>query len=220
MRSYIKALVFDLDGTLADTIPAITEAVNMTLSYLGFPTHTKEEVKSFIGKGPRHLIKKSLPQDLVDSDPSIIDTALALYDKMYAKTYLDTDELYDGMEEAILELSKYYKIAVLSNKQDEYVKKLIKQLLPEGICEIARGTIQGIPAKPDPTTALEIAKELGVPPYECILIGDSDIDIKTAKNAEFEILSVSWGYASKSKLINNGAIEIVNNPNELVEYFK
>lgn len=220
MRSYIKALVFDLDGTLADTIPAITEAVNMTLSQLGFPNRTIEEVKSFIGKGPRHLIKESLPRDTVESDPSIIDTALALYDEMYAKTYLDTDELYDGMEEAIIELSKYYKIAVLSNKQDEYVKKLIKQLLPVGICEVARGTVQGIPAKPDPTVALEMANELGVPPYECILIGDSDIDIKTAKNAEFEILSVSWGYSSKLKLIHSGADEIVNTPKELIEYFK
>jgi phosphoglycolate phosphatase len=158
--------------------------------------------------------------DAQSSSDELITQALKLYDEMYAETYMHTDKLYDGIYDALIELSKKYKIAVLSNKQDEYVKKLIKQLLPVGICEIARGTVQGIPAKPDPTVALEIANELGVPPYECILIGDSDIDIKTAKNAEFEILSVSWGYSSKLKLIHSGADEIVNTPKELIEYFK
>ena len=220
MRSYIKALIFDLDGTLADTIPAISEAVNMTLDELGFPSRTLDEIRTFIGKGPRHLISESLPKEEVSSNPEIVDRALAIYDKMYAKTYMNTTSLYKGMEEAVLELSKYYKIAVLSNKQDEYVKNLVKQLLPEGICEIARGTVAGKPAKPDPRVALEIADALNVSHYDCMLIGDSDIDIQTAQNAEFDILSVSWGYVSKTKLIFKGAQEIVDSPAELVEYFK
>ena len=133
---------------------------------------------------------------------------------------MHTDKLYDGLEEIILELSKYYKIAVLSNKQDEYVKCLIKQLLPEGICEIACGSLEGVPAKPSPTIARKVIEALGVEHYECMLIGDSDIDILTATNAEMDILSVSWGYASKTKLIHHGAEEIVNTPEELLEYFK
>ena len=185
MRSYIKALIFDLDGTLADTIPAITEAVNMTLEELGFPIHTQDEIRNYIGRGPRHLISEALPKE-VRFDEGIVNKALSMYDKAYAKTYMNTNYLYDGMEEAIITLSKYYKIAVLSNKQDEYVKNLIKQLLPEGICEIARGTIAGKPAKPDKSAALEIIDALGVSNYECMLIGDSDIDIQTAKNAEMD----------------------------------
>ena len=220
MRSYIKALIFDLDGTLADTIPAITDAVNMTLTELGFPTREHSEIRSYIGKGPRHLISEALPKDAVLDDPYLVDRALGIYDKMYAKTYLNTNSLYDGMEEAIITLSKYYKIAVLSNKQDEYVKNLVKQLLPDGICELARGTVDGIPAKPNPSALLEIMDKLNVFNYECILIGDSEIDIATAKNAEIECLSVSWGYASKTKLIMKGAQEIINSPNELLEYFK
>ena len=220
MRSYIKALIFDLDGTLADTIPAITDAVNMTLTELGFPTREHSEIRSYIGKGPRYLISEALPRDAVLDDPSLVDRALGIYDKMYAKTYLNTNSLYDGMEEAIITLSKYYKIAVLSNKQDEYVKNLVKQLLPDGICELARGTVDGIPAKPNPSALLEIMDKLNVFNYECILIGDSEIDIATAKNAEIECLSVSWGYASKTKLIMKGAQEIINSPNELLEYFK
>ncbi len=220
MRSYLKALIFDLDGTLADTIPAIAEAVNMTLIELNFPTHTVDEIKTYIGKGPRHLISESLPKEIRENHPETVDKALAIYNKAYAQTYLNTDKLYDGMEEAILTLSKYYKIAVLSNKQDEYVKKLINQLLPEGICTLACGTINGIPAKPDPTIALKMAEELGVEHYECMLIGDSEIDILTAENAGFDCLSVTWGYVSKAKLLLKGAQDIIDTPKELVEYFE
>ena len=199
MRSYIKALIFDLDGTLADTIPAIAEAVNMALDSLGFPKRSEAEIRSFIGKGPRHLMSEALPREARESDPLLVDRALKLYDGTYAKTYMHTDRLYDGVEEAVLELAKYYKIAVLSNKQDQYVKALVDQLLPAGICEFALGTVNGVPAK---------------------LIGDSEIDILTAENAEFDILSVSWGYSSKNKLIFKGAQDIVDTPYELLEYFK
>ncbi len=219
MRSYIKALIFDLDGTLADTIPAITEAINMTLAELSLPERTLSEIRTFINFGPRHLITEALPKAEREADPELIERALQIYNRMYAKTYMHTDTLYDGMEEAVIELSKYYKIAVLSNKQDEYVKALISQLLPEGICLIAQGSIDGIPAKPEPKLALQIASSLGVNPYECILIGDSDIDIMTAENAGFDILSVSWGYTSKSKLLFKGAQDIVNSSDELIEYF-
>ena len=139
---------------------------------------------------------------------------------MYADTFIHTDCLYDGMEKAILTLSKQYKIAVLSNKQDEYVKALVAQLLPDGICSIARGSIKGTPAKPDPFAALEVISALGVSPCECILIGDSDIDILTAKNAGIDALSVSWGYTDKAKLISSGAKNIIDLPIELIEYFK
>lgn len=220
MRSYIKALIFDLDGTLANTVPAIAEAVNMTLESLSFPTRTEEEIKSFIGQGPRHLITQALPIEARLNDPTLVDKALGIYDRMYEKTYMHTDTLYEGIEEAIVFLSKYYKIAVLSNKQDAYVKALVKQLLPEGICEIARGSVAGVPAKPNPAIALSLVEELGISPSECILIGDSDVDILTAANAGIDILSVSWGFVSKTKLLLKGAQDIINSPYELIDYFR
>jgi phosphoglycolate phosphatase len=220
MRSYIKALFFDLDGTLADTMPAIAEALNMTMSELGYPEHSIDEIKTYIGKGPRHLVSEALPKDIRENDPKAVDNALELYTRMYKKTYLNTNELYEGVEEAIITLSKYYKIAVLSNKQDEYVKNLVAQLLPEGICSLACGTVDGVPAKPNPKVALKMAEELGVEHYECMLIGDSDIDILTAENAGFDVLSVSWGYVSKAKLLIKGAENIIDTPSELVEYFQ
>lgn len=220
MRSYIKALIFDLDGTLADTVPAIAEALNLTLTEMGYPTHSIEEIKTFIGKGPRHLVSEALPKDVRENEPKIVEKAIELYTKMYKKTYMNTTELYDGIKEAIITLSQYYKIAVLSNKQDAYVKNLVNQLLPQGICTIACGTIDNIPAKPDPTIALKMVEELGVSHYECMLIGDSDIDILTAENAGLDILSVSWGYVSKAKLLISGAQDIIDSPHELVSYFE
>lgn len=219
MRSYIKALIFDLDGTLADTVPAIAEAVNMTMDRFGFPRRSEDEIRSFIGQGPRHLITLALPNNSGVENPELVDLALGVYNDMYAKTYMHTDKLYDGMRDALIMLSKYYKIAVLSNKQDEYVRSLVKQLIPPGICSAARGTVDGIPAKPDPSAAIEIAEKLGVNPQECVLVGDSDVDILTASNARMDILSVSWGYVSKTKLIFKGAQEILNSPDELIEYF-
>lgn len=220
MRSYIKALIFDLDGTLADTIPAICEAVNMTMRALSMPELTEAEVRLNIGHGPRHLITRSLPREAMASDPTLADRALEIYDKMYGETYLHTDKLYDGLGDVIAELAKYYKIAVLSNKQDEYTRALVKKLLPEGICSAARGTVGGVPAKPEPDAALAIVAELGFNPHDCMLIGDSAVDVLTAENAELDILSVSWGYTSKTKLIMSGAMEIVNTPAELLEYFQ
>ena len=219
MKNDVKVLIFDLDGTLANTIPAITEAVNMVLLSLDLPPRSESEIKSFIGRGPRHLIAKSLPENSSSNDPALIDKALSLYDETYEKTVLHTDTLYDGMKESIVALSKHYTIAVLSNKQEQYVKALVKQLLPEGICKISCGSLAGIPAKPEPTVALKLADELGVNPNECILIGDSEIDILTAKNAGFNILSVSWGYAAKKTLIDSGAVDIIDSPIELIEYF-
>lgn len=220
MRSYIKALIFDLDGTLADTVPAICEAVNMTMRALAMPELTEAEVRLNIGHGPRHLITRSLPRSALAADPTLADRALDVYDEAYGQTYLHTDSLYGGLGEVIEELSKYYKIAVLSNKQDEYARALVEKLLPPGICSAVRGTLDGVPAKPEPDAALALVAELGLSPHDCMLIGDSGVDILTAENAELDILSVSWGYTSKTKLIMSGAMEIVNDPSELLEYFK
>lgn len=220
MRSYIKALIFDLDGTLADTLPAICEAVNLTMLALSQPTLTEAEVRLNIGKGPRHLVEQSLPRAARTADPTLVDRALDVYNEMYGRTYLHTDRLYGGLLDVIVELSKYYKIAVLTNKQDAYARELVRVLLPEGLCTAVRGTLDGIPAKPQPDAALALVESLGCTPHECMLIGDGSVDIQTAENAELDILSVSWGYSSKTKLIMSGAMEIVNSPSELLEYFK
>jgi phosphoglycolate phosphatase len=216
----IKAVIFDLDGTLANTMPDLQTAMNGMLTKLGYKTRTRVELLGFINRGSREFVRRSLPKE-VQGVEFILDSALQIYEDEYSRCYDDKTIAYTGINDLITNLkAKGIKLAVLSNKQDEYVKNLVKQLLPEGICEIARGTIASQPAKPDKAAALEVIESLGVSSYECMLIGDSDIDIQTARNADMDSLSVSWGYASKTKLIMKGAEEIVDTPEALIEYFK
>lgn len=214
-----KAIIFDLDGTIADTIGAIAEGVNLTMEELELPTHTDSEVRTFINFGPRHLISEAIPESEKEKDPDIVDKALEIYNQMYAKTYIHTEKTYDGMSKVISTLSKKFKTAILSNKQDEYVKALAEQLLPSGSYLYACGSLDGIPAKPSPIIAHRVTNLLKVLPEQCVLVGDSQVDIDTARNAGFDIVSVSWGYTSKEALIKNGARIIVDTPQELLEYF-
>ena len=117
----IKVIIFDLDGTVADTIYAIREGVNLTMSALGYPEHTYEEVLGFVNFGARHLIEEALPAS-VRGDQTVVDQTLALYDRMYAQTYLHTDRCYDGIPEALEILHRDFRLAMLSNKQDAMVQ--------------------------------------------------------------------------------------------------
>ena len=125
-----KAVIFDLDGTLADTIDAIAEAVNMTLEYFGYPIKTTDEVRAAVGNGARMIIRRTVPAELYD-DEETVTRVLKKYDEMYALTYSHTDKMYDGMREALIALhSSGKKIAVFSNKQDAYVKGLSEFISP------------------------------------------------------------------------------------------
>lgn len=214
----IKAVIFDLDGTLADTIEAIREGLNLTMREFGFPEHTYDEVRSYVNNGARELCRRAMPAGL-QSDENKVDEVKALYDKMYEKTYFLTDRTYGGVVEALTTLKENgYRIAVLSNKQDEFVKKLCTELLPEGICDTCYGQSAKYPKKPDPTVPHLIAKELGVLPSECAFVGDSDVDIMTAKNAGMTSIGVSWGYRPAALLASLGADLIVNTPDGIVKF--
>lgn len=214
----IKAIIFDLDGTLADTIDAITEAVNMTMNRFGYTERTCDEVRRAIGNGARLLIKRLMPSNDAANNGKLCEV-LEYYDAMYAKTYMHTERCYDGVRDAVIKLAQNgFKIAILSNKQDAYVKELAKILLPVGTVSEAHGQTD-LPTKPDPTVPLMIAERLGVPPFECAFVGDSDVDIMTAKNAGMLQLSVSWGFRQKSFLISSGAENIVDTPSEMLDFF-
>ncbi len=211
----IKAIIFDLDGTLADTIYAIREGVNLTMSALGYPEHSYENVLGFVNFGARHLIEEALPS-AIRNDSDAVDRALALYDRMYGQTYLHTDHCYDGIPEALEELSRTHMLALLSNKQDVMVQGLVHQLFRPGLFTIAHGVREGLPPKPDSTVPLQFCKILGVEPAECAFVGDSDVDVDTAKNAGMLALDVAWGYRSEQILREHGADYVVSSPEELV----
>ena len=181
----IKVLIFDLDGTLANTLEAIRHGLNLTMKKYGFPEHSYNDVMKMVGNGAKNLIRYACPEGTFkdDVDDKYLLEIFHEYDAMYSNTYIDTQECYTGIPEALKKFKDSgYKIAILSNKQDLFVKELAKILLPEGIIDYAEGQTN-MPIKPDPTTALRIAKRFGVQPSECAFIGDSDVDIKTAKNA-------------------------------------
>lgn len=215
----IKVIIFDLDGTVADTIYAIREGVNLTMSALGYPEHTYEEVLGFVNFGARHLIEEALPAS-ARGDQTVVDQTLALYDRMYAQTYLHTDRCYDGIPEALEILHRDFRLAMLSNKQDAMVQGLVRQLFRPGLFAIAHGVRDGLPTKPDKTVPLQYCEELGVTPVECAFVGDSDVDVATAKNAGMLAVDVTWGYRSEEVLRQKGADLLAHTPGELVEIFQ
>ena len=214
-----KAVIFDFDGTIADTISAIREGVNMTMRLKGYPEHDHASILSFINYGARQLIRRALPVELQEND-EIINETLALYDQCYGNVFLHSDRAYDGMAELIERLHKDYKIGVLSNKQDTFVKQLSARVLKAGSYDVAQGVIPNRPTKPHPFLSEKVALDLGVLPEECIMIGDSDIDILTAKNADMAHIGVSWGFRSEEFLRQSGAARIAHTPEELEEIIR
>ena len=209
-----QAVIFDFDGTLADTIPAITRGINLTMQKYGFPLHTEAEVITYINNGPRMLIRRSLPKEL-QADEELLDRVLADYNVFYKTYCLNSDPPYEGIPEAVAVLRRQgYRIGVLSNKQDHLLGPLCESVIPGGY-DATVGSLPDKPTKPDPYLSQKIAGLLGVDPQACIMIGDSDVDITTASNAGMTHIGVSWGYRDEAFLRKNGADIVVRTPREL-----
>ncbi|MBE6620230.1 MAG: HAD family hydrolase [Ruminococcaceae bacterium] len=211
----IKGLIFDLDGTIADTIAAIRDGINETMVHYGYPERSYEDVRRAIGNGARLLVKRCMPEDKAQ-DKALAEEVFAYYHEAYARTYLHTRECYDGIPETIAILKKRgFRMAVLSNKQDKYTKGLIEQLLPPDTMAVVMGQT-ALPTKPDPTVSCLIAQNLGLEPQECAMIGDSEVDIQTAQNAGMLAIGCSWGYRGREALIDAGADIVVDEVRELL----
>ena len=215
-----KLLIFDLDGTLADTLPSISRAINLAANEFGYPERSIEDVRRAIGNGARLLCKRLMPDDEAEKDARV-DAFLDHYESKYDITYADADKCYDGMSETLEELHKRgYMIAVLSNKQDKYVKPIAAQLVPAHMLAYAAGQREGYPKKPDPTVPLGIAKMLGADLDHCAFIGDSDVDVKTGKNMGVISVGCDWGYRPREELIDSGADFVISRPDELLDIFR
>lgn len=214
----VRALIFDLDGTLADSIGGIRDGINETMHKYGYPSKTYEDIRRAIGNGARLLVKRCMPEPDA-SDEQKVKTVFASYDLAYARTYLHTRECYEGIVEAVKELhARGYRMAVLSNKQDVYTRGLVNQLFPEGEFEIVMGQTD-LPTKPDPTVPHLIAHLLCVDADECAMIGDSDVDIVTAHNAGMMSVGCSWGYRGRHLLEGLGAQHVLDEPSQLLDIF-
>ena len=220
MLNKIKLIIFDLDGTLADTLWEIRDAMNAALGAYGLPTVNYSAVKRGINNGPRNLCLALLPESH-SKDEAFVDEFLARYHEEYGKIYEKTKKTYDGIADAVRCLAaRGYKLAVLSNKQDEYVKKMTAGFFPGGEFSAARGS-DGVLKKPDPALTFELIHSIDpeLTPECCVLVGDSDVDVKTAHNAGMICVGASWGYRGRDVLEENHADIVIDSPEELTAVF-
>lgn len=217
MNLIFKAAIFDMDGTLVDTIEDIFDGVNEMLKNFNLPARTLDEVRNFVGNGAKKLIERSLPKEK-SADENFLSEALKYYDGSYARHALNKTKPYDGIMEFLTELeSKKIPLAICTNKQKFAAVKIAEKILsPINFFEIV-GDEPGKLRKPDPTRALEIAKKIGVQPAEVAYFGDTSVDMETAKNAGFFSVGVTWGFRPRSELEESGAKIIVNHPKEILQ---
>lgn len=210
-----KGIIFDLDGTLVNSLEDISDAMNTVLTGLNYPTHTYDTYQYFIGSGLRNLVSKALPASNNSEDQIAIcfDCMVNEYRKictLKTKPYEGIIELLDNL------LSRNIKLAVFSNKADELTKKIAAEIFPDYF-DAAIGLSTEELKKPNPFEAVAISKNWNLKPEEILFVGDSDIDMQTAINANMFPVGVSWGYRTEEELKTNGAKLVLNNALELIE---
>ena len=208
----MRAILFDLDGTLLNTLDDLADAVNVTLTHFGCPERTKEEVRQFVGNGAERLIRLALPGK--DTDPDVF-TVLAYFKDYYAAHAQIKTRPYDGVLQALADVQKEYPVAIVSNKPDGAVKLLCKQYFGD---TYAIGQSSALPRKPAPDMVHKAMEAIGA--ESCIYVGDSEVDVLTAKNAGVPCLSVLWGFRDKEILAEAGATHFCEDPKDLLNALK
>ncbi|MES2995394.1 MAG: HAD family hydrolase [Verrucomicrobiota bacterium] len=212
------SLIFDLDGTLVDSLDGIAASLNRTLDLHGLPGHSHRRVRNFIGDGLRTLIQRAAP---AGAQPELIDSLLVCYKPDYAQSWRTGTRLYPGIFQALAGFSATgYRLAVLSNKVHDFTTVIVNELLPSIHFDCVLGLRDGMPPKPDPAGALEIADRLDALPSSCILIGDSEMDVSTAANAGMKSIATTWGYQDRPRLATAGASCFIDSSDELVSYIR
>jgi len=210
-----KGIIFDLDGTLVNSLEDISDAMNKVLQSLNFPTHSYETYQYFIGSGLRNLVSKALPS--TNNSDEQIKICFECMINEYREICTLKTKPYDGIVELLENLtSQNIKMAVFSNKADELTKKIASEIFPNHF-DTAVGLSTEALKKPNPFEALAIGKKWNLKPEEILFVGDSDIDMQTAVNANMFPVGVTWGYRTEEELKNSGAKLVVNKASELIE---
>jgi len=211
-----KAVIFDLDGTLLETLTDLTEAMNASLVHFGFKPHTVDAFRYFVGESVAVEAKRALPESARDNET--VEKVAEYSQQIYAGCWHKNTRPYTGIPEILTDLQKRgLKLAVLSNKIDKFTKTMVKTLLPQWRFEMVQGALPDIPLKPHPDLALRIANHLKIPPEQFIYVGDSNIDMLTAVAAKMFPVGCLWGYRTADELLAAGAKALINSPAELLD---
>lgn len=209
-----KLAVFDMDGTILDTLEDLKDSTNFALEKCGYPTRSYDEVRRFVGNGIRKLIERAVPEGLTTEQ---IDRVHEVFTEHYKVHCADKTKAYDGIKPLLEKLrASGVKTAVVSNKADYGVQELCKEYF-DGLFDYAVGEREGIRRKPAPDAVNEALRVLGMSKSEAVYIGDSDVDFETAKNAELPCISVLWGFRDEEFLREKGATLFVRDPAEIYD---
>ena len=210
-------VIFDLDGTLIDSLGDLADAMNAVLEEHGHPVHPLDAYRQFVGDGIEMLVRRALPPGVADESkvPRYVD----LMRREYSRRWVATTRPFPGIPELLAALdSRGVYTTVLSNKNDSATRAVVDLLFTDHTFKDVRGERIGVPRKPDPTAALEMISALGKLPEQSIFVGDTAIDMATGKNAGIQTVGVTWGFRDVDELLSHGADHIVHRPIEILEF--
>ncbi len=215
-RTGCKAVLFDLDGTLLDTLDDLAAAMNGALADEGLPTSPVEAHKVMIGDGVLNYVLRALPADRRD-DRALVERVGEAYGARYAAAWTRTTRVYDGVDAMLAGLrQRGLRLAVLSNKPDGFTREMVDHFLGDVPFEIVRGATDGVPLKPDPTAAVAIAERMGVATADFLYLGDTATDMRTARAAGMFAGGALWGFRTRAELADAGAEALIAHPTDLL----
>jgi phosphoglycolate phosphatase len=210
-----RAVLFDLDGTLLDTLMDLADSMNQVLAYLQYPTHPTDMYKTFIGSGLEMLVRRALPEE--HRDDQTIQHCAKQMRRVYDKRWDQKTRPYPRVRQLLHSLTrKGIHMAILSNKPHEPTCKMVEKFLGRWRFEPVVGAQSGVPKKPDPAVALAIADHVGIPAKQWLYLGDSGIDMQTARGANMTAVGALWGFKPAEELLHHGAQHLINAPDELL----
>lgn len=212
-----NAILFDLDGTLLDTLPDIAASANRVLASFGFPQHAIDDFRDYIGEGMSIMYARALPAPAA-GDEKLIQRCAAMHREEYGAGWNVQTRPFDGIPELLSALAdRNIRTAVLSNKPDRFTQLCIDEYFPPGSFEIVLGHRDEFPLKPDPASALHVAATIDVAPDEVIFLGDTKVDMQTARSAGMFAVGAAWGYRSRAEMLAAGGQAIIDHPRQLIK---
>lgn len=216
----MRGCIFDLDGTLTNTLESLTYSVNLTLKEMELPSITTDQCRRFVGDGARKLIERTL-EACGDRSLSRLDEGMEIYGRIFHDNCTYHVTPYDGVMEMLANLkSMGMRLAVLSNKPHGQAVDVVRQIFGDGVFDFVQGQSEELPRKPDPAGVLYLLDKMGIKKEECVYVGDSEVDVATAKAAGVTGLAATWGFRSRQVLEEAGAGVLIDHPGELVDFLR